>query len=85
MKNHGPNSENISEAVLRLWTKQWRLRAPLTFLLIRPYYCLSKKTHTNTISPLFPVGGGVERAELFGYEYEGDCDVDYGADDRHSR
>ena len=32
MKKHGPNSENISQAVLRLGTKQWRLRAPLTFL-----------------------------------------------------
>ena len=25
MKNHGPNSENISQAVLRLGTKQWRV------------------------------------------------------------
>ena len=32
MKKHGPNSENISQAVLRLGKKQWRFRAPLTFL-----------------------------------------------------
>ena len=32
MKKNGPNSENVSQAVLRLGTKQWRLRAPLTIL-----------------------------------------------------
>ena len=32
MKKHGSNTENISHAVLRLGTKLWWLRAPLTFL-----------------------------------------------------
>ena len=32
MKNQSPIPENISQAVLRLGTKLWRLRAPLTFL-----------------------------------------------------
>ena len=32
MKKHGSNTENIAHAVLRLGTKLWRLRAPLTFL-----------------------------------------------------
>ena len=32
MKKHGSNTENISRAVLRLGTKLWWLRAPLTFL-----------------------------------------------------
>ena len=32
MKKHGLNTENISHAVLRLGTKLWRFRAPLTFL-----------------------------------------------------
>ena len=31
-KKHGSNAENISHAVLRLGTKLWWLRAPLTFL-----------------------------------------------------
>ena len=32
MKKHGSNKENISQAVLRLGTKLWWLRAPITFL-----------------------------------------------------
>ena len=32
MKKHGSNTEYISQAVLRLGTELWRLRAPLTFL-----------------------------------------------------
>ena len=32
MKKYGPNTENLSHAALRLGTKLWRLRAPLTFL-----------------------------------------------------
>ena len=32
MKKHGSNTENISHAVLRLGTKLWWPRAPLTFL-----------------------------------------------------
>ena len=37
MKKHGSNTENISHAVLRLGTKLWWLRAPLTFFRqVRP-------------------------------------------------
>ena len=32
MKKYGPNTENLSHAALRLGTKLWRLRAPLTSL-----------------------------------------------------
>ena len=32
IKKHGSNTENIYHAVLRLGTKLWWLRAPLTFL-----------------------------------------------------
>ena len=31
MKKHGSNTENVSQAVLRLGTMLWQLRAPLTF------------------------------------------------------
>ena len=35
MKKHGSNTENISYAVLRLGTKLWWRRAPLTFLHVK--------------------------------------------------
>ena len=59
MKKHGPNSENISQAVLRLGTKQWRLRAPLTFLHatsgIEPQTLLPESSALPTRPPRQPL------------------------------
>ena len=35
MNNHGLNAANVSQTVLRLVTKLWWLRAPLTFLHVK--------------------------------------------------
>ena len=51
MKKHGSNTENISHAVLRLGTKLWWLRAPLTLLHassgIEPRTLVSRTQRSN--------------------------------------